>query len=313
MATARLAKVRPSVSPWPQRTLVFLILLQAKKRTSKRNGNVISWSNHETTSIQLNQKESKSMKTRLIHRRRACGVWPVCLLTVILATLSLPAFANEGVVPSHANFRGMSYGEWSAEWWKWCFSLPADGHPLFNGTDCSAGQSGNVWFLGGTFTLIEGEDGSVVGVAERDCTIPPGTALFFPILNTECATIEGNGETEEELRECVTLFGSSVEHPDSNLECTIDGNPVGNLTRVQSPAFTYGPLPEGNILQALGLDVPAGTTSLSVGDGVYVMVAPLSVGSHTIHFAGSGIFTQEEHGFDFVFHLDITYYITVQP
>jgi hypothetical protein len=40
-----------------------------------------------------------------------------------------------------------------------------------------------------------------------------------------------------------------------------------------------------------------------VGDGFYVMVAPLSTGSHAIHFHGT------ENGFT----QDVTYNITVQP
>ncbi len=218
------------------------------------------------------------------------------------------------VVPPKAKYRGLSYGEWSAEWWKWCFSLPADRHPLFDTADSSAGQSGNVWFLGGTFTLIEDEDGSASGVVTRDCTVPKGTALFFPILNTECSTVEGNGDTEAELRDCAAFYGSAAMNPDSNLQCTIDGMPVKDLDHyhVQSPAFMYGPLPEDNILQALGLDVPAGTTSLSVSDGIDVMLEPSSAGRHTIHFSGSGIYTEAEHGFDYVFHLDITYHVTVE-
>jgi len=218
------------------------------------------------------------------------------------------------VLPPHANAFGKTYGEWSAEWWKWCFSLPVDQHPLFDTADGSAGQSGHVWFLGGTFTLIEGEDGLVVGTADRHVTVPAGKALFFPILNTECSTVEGNGETEEALRECATFFGSSVANPDSNLQCMVDGKALANLInyRVESPFFAYGPLPENNILQAFGLDAPAGTVSPAVGDGVFIMLAPLSHGEHTIHFGGSGIYTVEEHGFDFVFHLDITYHITVE-
>ena len=154
----------------------------------------------------------------------------------------------------------------------------------------------------------------VIGRATRNCTVPAGKALFFPILNTECSSVEGNGQTETELRACATFFGTSALNPESHLECVIDGKAVKDLVgyHVQSPLFTYGPLPEHNILQALGLAVAAGTTSLSVSDGVYVMLAPLSKGNHTLHFAGSGIFTVEEHGFDFVFREDITYHITVQ-
>jgi hypothetical protein len=238
----------------------------------------------------------------------------LCLLATGATALAAGRNPNPGVRPVGASPYGKSYGEWSAEWWKWCYSLPVDHHPLFDTADCSAGQSGPVWFLGGTFTLITGEDGSVIGQATRTCSVPTGKALFFPILNTECSTAEGNGETEEALRGCATFYGSAVENPNSNLECTVDGAAVNDVLgfRMQSPLFVYGPLPENNILQSFGLDAPVGTTSPAVSDGVFLMLAPLSKGDHTIHFSGSSIFTQEVHGFDFVFRLDITYHLTVE-
>ena len=248
----------------------------------------------------------------------ATGWKPVLLATALLAVTATAVAAgrnpNPNVLPVQASAYGMTYGEWSAAWWQWCFSLPVDQHPLFDTADCSAGQSGKVWFLGGTFTVITGEDGSVIGQATRQCSVPAGKALFFPILNTECSTVEGNGETEEELRSCANFYGSAVEHPDSNLECTIDGVPVADVFsfRVESPLFTYGPMPDNNLLQAFGLETPAGTTSPAVSDGVFVMLHPLSKGDHTIHFSGSAIYTEEVHGFDYVFHLDITYHISVE-
>jgi hypothetical protein len=235
-----------------------------------------------------------------------------------VTVLGVAAFAARGggaqVSPVHANYRGHGYSEWSALWWRWCFSLPVDGHPLFETAGGAAGQEGNVWFLGGTFISVENPNNPALieGIATRDLTIPPGTALFFPILNTEASTAEGNGETVEELRDLAVL---SADHiiPGSLL-CTIDGKAVHNLAdyRVESGPFVYGPLPENNILQAFELDAPAGSTSLAYGDGVYVMVPPLSAGKHTIHFEGVAMYTLEEDGFDLIFALDITYNITVK-
>jgi hypothetical protein len=65
------------------------------------------------------------------------------------------AKANPGVIPPHAKPYGMTYGEWSAKWYQWQYSLPVDQHPLFDTADCSEGQTGKVWFLGGTFSFIE--------------------------------------------------------------------------------------------------------------------------------------------------------------
>ena len=53
------------------------------------------------------------------------------------------------------------------------------------------------------------------------------------------------------------------------------------------------------------LGLPAGETGRSVDVGVYLLLAPLSVGEHTIHFAGT---------FDeFNVSIDTTYHVTVTP
>jgi hypothetical protein len=153
--------------------------------------------------------------------------------------------------------------------------------------------------------------GTVVGAAERDCTVPAGKWLFFPIINSECSTLEGNGTTDAELRSCAAFFQDHAH----DVTCQIDGARVKKIGdyRVQSPLFEYGPLPDNNVLQWFGLDAPAGSTSASVADGIYVMVAPLGKGSHTIHFTGSQTFsTANGDPFDFDFRLDITYHITVR-
>jgi hypothetical protein len=90
------------------------------------------------------------------------------------------------------------------------------------------------------------------------------------------------------------------------MSAQIDGREVQNLRdyRHDSPLFTFGPLPDNNFLQYFGVPAPAGTTSNSVDAGYYLMLAPLSVGDHTLHFSAS---------FSSGFALDITYYITISP
>jgi hypothetical protein len=43
------------------------------------------------------------------------------------------------------------------------------------------------------------------------------------------------------------------------------------------------------------------------------MLAPLSVGPHTIHFTGEFVFTEAQDGFNFTFKLDITYNLLISP
>jgi hypothetical protein len=214
---------------------------------------------------------------------------------------------NPGVMPPNSKSHGMTYGEWSAKWWQWVYSIPADQHPLNDGLyipgeeptgDCSngsSGQSGSVWFLGGGWSAAE-VGNAFYAYAVRDCAIPAGKALFFPIINAECSTLEGNGATEEALRACAIGLVDLA----ANLTATIDGVVIQDLDkyRAASPLFTFGPLPENNLLGKA-----PGAVSPAVADGVYLMLPPLSAGNHTIHFAGTVP--------DFNFFLDITYNLTV--
>jgi hypothetical protein len=216
---------------------------------------------------------------------------PLVALLAVLASAPAPAGDNTpGVMPLNSKVGGLTYGEWSARHWQWEYSMPVDKHPLFGTAAVSEGQSGEVWFLGGTFASTELEPGVFVGMETRDVTIPPGKKLFFPVIDAEASAIEGDsdgyGGSEAELRATAEFFADFIV-PES-LYCEVDGKRVKNLAdyRVQSPLFTFGPLPDNNILESFGYDAPEGSTSDSVSDGVFVMLAPLSAGKHTVRFGG---------------------------
>jgi hypothetical protein len=174
------------------------------------------------------------------------------------------------------------------------------GHPLFDTADVSAGQRGKVWFLGGTF-----HGGSPV----RTGVIPPGKVLFFPILNnwadnTDCANGQriSDGFSVAALRAGVKAGMDGAQ----NLSCTIDGVPVQGLSdtsnspyRVQTASpegFNYSIPGQDSLPVAFGYACWSNTSGAPirvdakiyhpVGDGFYIMVAPLAPGSHTIHFHG---------------------------
>jgi hypothetical protein len=192
--------------------------------------------------------------------------------------------------------------------------LRTTAHPLFNTADPSTGQSGKVWFLGGTIVNMTAAPNVVIGQAERSFDLPAGKALFFPILNNEGDAV--GMDPIPTLDELWALVSYNQDHA-TILQCTIDGQSVRGLEdavntpyRVQSPAFAFT-LPEANnVYQTLGVDV-AGTIDPAVADGVFLMLAPLSKGPHTIHFYGEMEFTAAADGFDFRFVQDITYHINV--
>ena len=233
----------------------------------------------------------------------------VAVAIVALGLAGSPALAaaepgaSSPVVPIDQSAFGHTYGEWSARWWQWSYSLPTSHHPLFDTASCRAGQSGKVWFLGGTFTLIQ-QGNTVVGKAERTCDVPVGTALFFPILNSEwdnvCPPIDPP-ESVPQLRKDAAASLAQAQ----GLRARIDGNAVDDLLdfRTQSPRFAVT-IPSNSVWKSFGgpcAHVKAGTYAPVVADGWYLLVRPLGRGQHTIHFEG-GI-----PGFQ----LDITYHLDV--
>lgn len=203
------------------------------------------------------------------------------------------------VIPHQATYQNLTYGQWQARWQQWGISIPATpSHPFFAGGNVLQAQTGSVWFLAGVDEFTPGDR------ENRSITIPSGIALFFPIVNVECSNLEPDpfhGDTPAARAACANGI---IDHT-SGLFATIDGRAVQNLQgfRGQSPDFTFGPLPDPNIL--LGT-ADVGLTGHSTDAGFYLLLTPLSVGQHTIHFGGT--FPDEFSAF-----IDTTYNITVVP
>jgi len=205
---------------------------------------------------------------------------------------------NPGILPPHSRPFGQSYAEWSVKWWQWVFSLPANENPIVNTGDGTAGQSGPVWFLSGAFAPT---------TATRSLHLPAGKALFFPIYN---GWADNTGCPDYTTFSAQELLGFASGFVDSApfCTCTIDGrtvqgldNPANSPYRVGGQVFSYTLAPTDNILTSFfgaGCIADGTTVSPAAEDGVYLMVAPLSAGKHTIHFTVLG-------------YLDITYRITV--
>lgn len=207
----------------------------------------------------------------------------VALLVIALAVLALgPASAVRAgsgkpqVYPPQAHPFGHSYGEWEVRFYQWWAAIPATQNPLTDvtGEYCALGQSGPVWYL-----VINSGSGSVV----RTCTVPAGKALFVAASGAaECSTAEGNGDTFETLRSCAKGYIDQV----TEATVTVDGIRFTNLLtryRFSTPLFSLK-YPADNVL---GPPPPAGPgTTKSVGDGIFLMLAPLAAGQHTIEIRG---------------------------
>ena len=199
---------------------------------------------------------------------------------------------------------GRTYSDWNAAWQQWADSIPTANHPLFDNGDCSVGQTGPVWFLGRKFVPLGGTANfdNIV----RDCNVPAGKALYVAIYNAEDSVLEQTTPGLSQPIQIADLRAITAIEMDgvTNLSMQVDGENIPDIKerfRMQSPAFVFT-LPADNFFTALGEGpFEAGTYFPGVDDGYYVMVAPPSIGHHTIHFHGAaGIYTQ-----------DVTYNINV--
>jgi hypothetical protein len=200
------------------------------------------------------------------------------------------------IAPRHSRPFGRSYGGWVAAWWQWAAQTKARAHPLLgNTTDCSVGQKGRVWFLGGDF--IGG--GSPI---ERRCTVPKGTALFVAItteswLSTPavaCITADpwyrATPQDEEyALLEALILDAVKRPNPIRTLRLSLDGRSAGDLRGffVRRSAIFKARLPEDSIYDALGFcpeNIPPLLTSPDVAWGFHVFLKPLPPGRYTLRW-----------------------------
>jgi hypothetical protein len=203
-------------------------------------------------------------------RRRTLAGTTIAAMLLIAATA---AGARGDVVyaPTAKPF-GLTYGEWSAEWWKQAVrQTGAPGTPFAAGqVDCTDMGARNVLFLVGTTTTSP---------VSRSCTIPRHVAILLPAINGECSEAEGNGSTDAELRTCAEGLADEF----TNVHVVVDGVALAGLDgfRFASPLFRFSPV-AGNVF-----GIPAASQSRSVADGYWVMLRKLDKGVHTVSFGGA--------------------------
>ena len=232
-------------------------------------------------------------------KRRGSRTSRFGLLAFCLGVATSLAQAGPGPLPPNSNAYGKGYDELAAGWLEWALAAPASTNPILDtdGSYGAMGQSGKVWYLAGT----------TGGTATRSLTVPTGTALFFPIVNyfwvntPELGDAKWSPEQEALARSIIAAEVDTAQ----NLVLEIDGKSYAVAPEFRVPS-TVGNcvLPPDNIFVYFGFAVIAGPHECVV-DGYWALLPPLSVGKHTIHFAGELASSGTA--------LDVTYHITVKP
>ncbi len=207
-----------------------------------------------------------------------------------------------GVFPPGGTPFGKSYADWAAAWWEWTLSQST------NQIQSVSTPVAGVAFLAGAANS---------DTETRNITVSSGDALFFPILsawvdNSGCPTFTTN--SLEELQAEADGDWSAV----TVTTCTVDGVPVSGLGDpqtsgyfTQAAPFTYTTALSNSVVNDIYGEpcIPGGTTiGPAVADGVFMMLAPLAPGQHTIEFVGIVGPTNAPYLLE-----DLTYQITVVP
>jgi hypothetical protein len=218
------------------------------------------------------------------------------ILTIIFLLLFSEATAqssNPIIFAVDSKPFGLSYEQWAVKWWKWFVSIPESESPAGDATGARCAQDQNdptVWYLAATFG----------GKAERTCTVPSGKALFFTVIGTACNTKQDKVTTEAEFQACVRGVMDGLKLATAE----IDGVQIPNVERYRLTSSVFPvTFPNGAIWGA-----PPGPTNLS-SDAVYLMLHPLSNGTHTLHFTGQ-VFNPTNPAYNQA--TDVTYHLIVK-
>jgi hypothetical protein len=136
--------------------------------------------------------------------------------------------------------------------------------------------------------------------------------LFFPLVNAfqvDCSPPYSCGDATTAWNELENAFGSIT-----GLSATIDQVPVQNLDPVSTPyRACAGPVPRCTA-PAFNVTLPAenpygapaGIYGPTVADGVYLLVAPLRPGAHTITFGATVLYNGASSTQDITYNLVVS-------
>lgn len=211
------------------------------------------------------------------------------------AVLARPAAE---IAPPWSRPYGRTYGQWEVAWWQWAMRIPADRNPISDetGAHCAEGQSGPVWFLAGNYG----------GETHRECTVPHGKALYFPVANQIWVQTLQDDPTNT-IPWMVDYVRTAIAG--ARLTAFIDGRPVADVARYREETRVF-PLTFA-IPNDWGFDATycpptrrgAVVCATAVDAGFALLVEPLPRGSHQIRFTAS---------FENGFSLNVSYSLHVR-
>ena len=191
--------------------------------------------------------------------RRLSALAIAMTLVLAVAGSASAQSAGRGFLPPDARVHGQTLGQISGDWLRWGFGSPADTNPLLANQCQQDPNDAHIWFLpvslGGDYAI--------------DCQVPTGVFLVVTPGGYECSEAEGNGSTAAELQACVDENFADL----SLVELALDGRAATHLDRY---------VVTSSLVQLPGPNLLSDDATPSMIKGYFVVIAPLSRGTHTV-------------------------------
>jgi hypothetical protein len=201
-------------------------------------------------------------------RRLVTAVLTILMLAALATSASASPPAARGVLPPEARVHGQSLADIGAAFMYWNWSTPVATNPLATGICEPMQAQPRIWFLPQTL----GDHPTWT------CDVPEGVFLVVSPYTVECSNVEEDpffGADAAEQRACADTVYALL----TSMSVAVDGRAATGLDGY-AVATPYTRLPDENLLTDL-LGLPAQET-WTTGLGVFLVLAPLSPGSHVI-------------------------------
>lgn len=187
---------------------------------------------------------------------------------------------NSKVFGPSAHPYGKSYEEWAVAWFQVFMGFNCDENPWSNPDYALFYQTGPVYFLAGLNT---------VG-ASKDIAVPHGKAILFPLtnyINDYPCPAQYNFEPapgqslEDFLSQGIVDFNNNV----TELSVEVDGASISNPDAYKFISDLFYFTGDPDLATVCQFDVcVTGESQPAVCGGPFMMLKPLSKGTHTVHY-----------------------------
>jgi hypothetical protein len=215
--------------------------------------------------------------------------WLRCMVLAAVA-IGVAGCDEDPLIHQHdSNGTEKKYEKGAEGWTKWALEQDWSTGPVLDpdGSACALGQSGKTWYLAGT----------TGGPVARECTIPHGKRIFFPLINRWVAPpptsiIEGDPENDlQAWIDFVTGYFAANRAETCSLTLRIEGQDLlpdfetmdeELYVQLLDPFAIF--MTDDNFATPFGGVAGERTTWV---DGHWALLEPLPPGDYTLEFGGS--------------------------